>query len=217
MYQMKVEEIVTHYRDISEELTREGYDLEQRASLLGKSSLTLKHFGGDADKKHWRLIPAEDLDRLRDKAIGLYWEAAEMPYRAEKSAAAEAAGDHSYVTPSYIALDFTGRMCVRHPHPIYCQEVADMNWGSVINTSGEPQKFDLDPKAELRSQWRRLVAEIVKTAGVTFREAAVELMCEVANVCRYSFWRVGIEHQRWRIQPTSRMIDALHAMGREDE
>lgn len=217
MYRMNVGDIAGHYRDVCSVLTAYGFDNGQRAAMIGKSPSTTKHYGGDGDKKHARLIPAEDLDRLRDKAISLYWDAAADTYRVEKRAEADAAGDHHYITPTYIALDFTGRMCVRHPHPVYVREVADMNWGSVIDTQGVPQELPLDYEATLRSEWRRLVAEIRIGAGVPFAEAAVELMCGAAGVCRYSFWRVGVEHQRWRLQPTRRMIDALHAMGQEDE
>ncbi|TBY57964.1 hypothetical protein E0H39_29545 [Rhizobium leguminosarum bv. viciae] len=213
MYRMTVGEIADHYRDVCSVLTSQGFDNDQRAALIGKSTSTMKHYGGDGDKLHARLIPAEDLDRLRQKAIDLYWGAAADPYRVEQGDAAKAAGDHSFITPTYIALDFTGRACVRHPHPIYAREIADMAWGSVIDTTATPHDFPLDPEADLRSQWRRLVAEIRITAGVSMSEGAVELMCDAAGACRYSFWRVGVEHQRWRLQPTKRMIAALHAMG----
>lgn len=217
MFKMTVGDIADQYRDICSVLTSQGFDNDQRAALIGKSTSTMKHYGGDGDKMHARLIAAGDLDRLRQKAINLYWEAAADPYRAETSAKAKSKGDHSFVTPTYIALDFTGRMCVRHPHPIYVREVADMAWGSVIDTQGVSQDFPLDPEAELRSQWRRLVAEIRITAGIPMAEGAIELMCDATGVCRYSFWRVGVEHQRWRLQPTKRMITALHAMGQEDD
>lgn len=212
MYRMTVGQIAGQYREVCSVLTSQGFDIDQRAALIGKSTSTMKHYGGD-DKMHARLIPAGDLDRLRQKAIDLYWDAAADPYRAETSAKAKADGDHSFVTPTYIALDFTGRMCVRHPHPIYVREVADMAWGNVIDTTATPHEVALDPEADLRSQWRRLVAEARITAGVSMYEGAVELMCDAAKVCRYSFWRVGVEHQRWRLQPTKQMIAALHAMG----
>ncbi|MBY5873707.1 hypothetical protein HFN53_16945 [Rhizobium leguminosarum] len=213
MYRMTVGEIADQYRDVCSVLTSQGFDNDQRAALIGKSASTMKHYGGEADKLHARLIPAEDLDRLRQKSIDLYWDAAADPYRIEQGDAAKAAGDHSFITPTYVALDFTGRACVRHPHPIYAREIADMAWGSVIDTTATPQDFPLDREADLRSQWRRLVAEVRITAGVSMSEGAVELMCDAAKVCRYSFWRVGVEHQRWRLQPTKRMIAALHAMG----
>lgn len=215
MYQMKVAEIVDDYRDISEELTRYGFDLEQRAALLGKSTSTLKHFGGNADKKHWRLISAEDLDRLREKAVELYWEAAADPYRVKQGAAAKAAGDHSYITPTFIALDVDGKARLRHPHPIRCQEVADVHLGSVIDTHGVTQKVAWDSEAALRSNWRRLVTEVLSERSEADVEDVCEEIAKAAGVCRYSLFRVALEYQRWNLQPTPMMILGVASLRRD--
>ncbi|WP_162237984.1 hypothetical protein [Rhizobium sp. Leaf321] len=203
-YHMRVGEITFHYREVCALLTRHDIDAAARAKICGLAEQTLKGYGAlDGTTAH-RKITVEALDKLREAAMDAYWEAAAEPYREKVRYARE---DNRHIVPTLIAL-CGGMMRERHIHPLRVLERADTYGGHVIDTTGAPVAVELDELAELRSRWRKAAHRCSwqDTDGYMTRQ---EFLCEVADCCPYSLWRIGSEFYPWAIQPTKAMVERL--------
>ncbi|MEZ0003177.1 hypothetical protein [Sinorhizobium fredii] len=163
----------------------------------------------------WRKVPVWALDRLRDLAADAHWQAAAAPYRAE------VAGDQPlYFVPVWHALDGGGIMRERHPHPLRVQEVADKHGGWVrVGWSTDPvtEKLPpLDPRAALRSRWRRSAYRIYRAYGPCVEEAD-DFLCQVADCCRYSLWQYSTEYRPWMRQVSITQVVELEDACRDVE
>ncbi|WP_428427335.1 hypothetical protein [Pararhizobium sp.] len=203
-YKMRPADITFHYREVCSYLTRHDIDAEARAKICGLAEQTMKQYGAlDGTTAH-RKIPLATLNLLREAAIEAYWTAAENPYRTS----ARFLHRDNYIVPTLIALRADGSMCERHPHPLRVRERADNHGGYVIDTTGTPSTAVFDEPAELRSRWRKAAYRCTwpPTEGYLTVE---EFLCQQADCCPYSLWRIGTEFGLWAIQPTKAMVKRL--------
>lgn len=202
---LTIGEITVHYRDVISVLEAHGTLQEQAAVAVGLSPTTLTAYGRSYGTAAHRTIPAATLDRLRDIAVDAYWHAAATPFRAEG-----ADDDPVYFVPIWHALDHSGLVRERHPHPLRAQEVAD-KYGGWVRTgwSMDPltEKLPpLDAQTALRSRWRQSARRIHLAFGDGV-EDAVAFLCGIADCCRYSLWQLSTEYRPWMIQvPQSKVL-----------
>ena len=205
-------EIVGAYREAEALLASHGIDRDAAAAALGLSPITLKAYSRGVATVSHRRIPAETLDRIRDLAVDAYWKAAAYPYRVEQAGSVE----RFYVIPVWHAHDETGLSRERHPHPLRVQEVADKlgGWVSLASSIHLPTRENMQPAtlnalASLRSRWRRGAWQI----GTAFedQEDANDLLCELADCCRYSLWTFSTEYRPWMRQVSLSQVERLEA------
>jgi hypothetical protein len=209
LYQLSDGEIVGAFRDAEALLASHGIDREATAIALGLSPITLKAYSRGVSTVSHRRIPAITLDRIRDLAVAAYWCAAAYPYRVEKAGTEE----RSYIVPTWHAHDDTGLVRDRHPHPLRIREVADKLGGHVsiawsVDTP-RPKPELLDSMASLRSRWRVGAWQIY--GAFDDPEDAAELLCQIADCCRYSLWSFSTEYRPWMTQVTTSQVDRLEA------
>ncbi len=218
-YHLTIGEITAHYRDVMSVLDAHGISQEQGAAALGLSPTTLTAYGRGYGMAAHRTIPAAALDHLRDLAVDAYWRAAVDPYRAEV-----AGDDPLYFVPVWHALDADGLLRERHPHPLRVQEVADKfggwvrtGWSVALPTRENTALRPLDPQATLRSRWRKSARRIYQAFGDADVEGAADLLCAIADCCRYSLWQYATEYRPWRLQVSLTQVLQLEAACRDLE
>lgn len=214
-YHLTIGEITAHYRDVMSVLDAHGVSYDEAARHVGLSPTTLTAYGRGYGTAAHRRIPAATLEAVRDLAVDAYWRAAAAPYRAE------VAGDEPiYFVPIWHALDHTGLMRERHPHPLRVQEVADKCGGWVrVGWSTDPlaEKLpELDQHAALRSRWRKSARRIYMAFGNDTEDAAA-FLCGIADCCRYSLWQYATEYRPWQRQVTRTQIMDLEDACRDLE
>jgi hypothetical protein len=209
LYQLSDGEIVGAFRNAEALLASHDINREATAAALGLSPITLKAYSRGASTVAHRRIPAVTLDRIRDVAVDAYWRAAAHPYRVEKAGSVE----RSYVVPTWHAHDNVGLVRDRHPHPLRIREVADKLGGHVTVAWSvdmpKPRPASLDPEASLRSRWRVGAWQIY--GAFQDPEDAAELLCEIADCCRYSVWTLSTEYRPWMTQVTTSQVERLEA------
>lgn len=209
-YHLTVGEITAHYRDVMDLLEANGVSKDDAAQLIGLSPITLTAYGRGYGTAAHRTVPAATLDRLRDLAADAYWKAAADPYRAEVADSA----DMSYLVPIWHAVDVTGLMRERHPHPLRAQEVADKHGGWVrVGWSTDPLTEKLPPpdtQAALRSRWRQSARRIYMAFGNDTEDTAA-FLCGIADCCRYSLWQYSTEYRPWRLEVSLSQVLELEA------
>ncbi|MDX0164395.1 hypothetical protein GOC43_21315 [Sinorhizobium meliloti] len=215
-YHLTVGEITTHYRDVMSVLDAHSISQEQAAAAIGLSPTTLTAYGRGYGTAAHRTIPAATLDRLRDLAVDAYWRATADPYRKDV-----AGDDPLYVVPIWHAVDNWGLLRTRHPHPLRALEVADKCGGWVrVGWSADPLAEKLpaiDEHAALRSRWRKSACRIYQTFGTGDIEGAADLLCAIADCCRYSLWQYSTEYRPWRMQVSLSQVLQIEAACRDLE
>lgn len=216
---LSIGDITAHYRDVMSVLDAHGISQEQAAAALGLSPTTLTAYGRGYGTAAHRTIPAATLDRLRDIAVDAYWRAAADPYRAEV-----AGDDPLYFTSIWHALDADGLLRERHPHPLRVQEIADKlggwvrtGWSVALPTRENAAPRPLDPQASLRSRWRKSARRIYKAFGDGDVEGAADLLCAIADCCRYLLWQYATEYRPWQLQVSLTQVLQLEAACRDLE
>lgn len=208
-YRLPVGDVVVAFRDAEALLSKHGIDRDQAAASLGLSPITLKAYSRGVSTVSHRTIPAETLDRIRDLAVDAYWRAAAWPYRCDIG------GGAAHLTPVYTAIDDTGLVRDRHPHPLRMREVADKLGGHVtVAWSVNPFVIEvppLDAAAALRSRWRTGSWQLRDQFEYIGRSDADAVLCELADCCRYTLWTLSTEYRPWMTQVTTSMVERLEA------
>lgn len=208
-FHLTIGEVTVHYRDVMSVLDAHGVSQEQAAAALGLSPTTLTAYGRGYGTAAHRTIPAATLDRLRDIAVEASWEVAAWPYRQEIG------GERAHLTPIYTAHDDIGLVCGRHPHPLRIREIADKIGGSVrVTWCANPRVTEvppLDAPAALRSRWRVGVWQLRDQFQHIGHDDVDDVLCEIADCCRYSLWSFSTEYRPWMQQVTTSQVERLEA------
>lgn len=210
------EQIVTHYREVASALTNLGCGPRTRAALTHKSAQTLKQYGTSHTSSQHRLIPADDLQLLRDEASKLHWALVDDPiarwFGGEGYGVAKAIRTTRYVS-------FDRRTLSRGPHTFLPRaiEVAENHGGFL--THGNNERFDLDEAVALvgsarfseRSRWRR-AAYSLNSAG---RADLIKAIGIRHGYGEHSIGQIGAEYERWRCPVKPGALSDLEASVKE--
>jgi len=210
-HHLTAEEIVEHYREVSATLTNAGCLPKRRAGMLLKSMQTLKQYGTMPPSPQHRLVPPEDLQRLRDEAVRLHWDFADRAtgewIRAEAVIGTDAIAPR-YYTPTGANHLSKGRISFL-PRAV---ELAELH-GGYIN------EIDLDEARALigterfltRSRWRRAVYAL-SAAG---RRDFVRGAASAHGYCEHVIGQIGSEYAPWRVSVTPALLDAVETASKE--
>ncbi|MEF3134635.1 hypothetical protein OS035_24570 [Rhizobium sp. 268] len=207
---LTAEQIVTHVRDVVTTLTNLGCGPKTRSALTHKSSQTLKQYATAHTSAQHRLIPAEDLQVLRDEATKLHWELVDRPI--SRWFSLEGYGVAKDIRPErYTPFGRDGLSKGAHSFLPRVIELAENNGGYVHHRNNE--RFPTEeamarvgsPKFELRSRWRRARYRL-RVAG---REHVVTEIALAHGYGPHSIGQIAAEYEQWRVGIKPAALDAL--------
>ncbi|NKL63281.1 hypothetical protein [Rhizobium leguminosarum] len=209
------EQIVSHYRDVATMLTNLGCGPKTRSALTHKSGQTLKQYGTTHTSAQHRLVPAEDLQVLRDEATRLHWELVDRPI--SRWFSIEGYGVAKAIRPERYTA-FGADQLSRGTHTFLPRviELSENNGGYVHHRNNElfPMEEAMarvgSPRFEERSRWRRARFRL-RAAG---REHVVTEIAHAHGYGPHSIGQIASEYEQWRVGIKPAALDALEEAAR---
>lgn len=194
---------------------RRGLRAGKIATLIGKRSQTIAQYKTDVESTAHRTISADDLLKLilaRDNYIAHRFFGAARLREVVQAGPTEALPEDKHrrfcaTHRIFEVRDQDGELITSLMHAAHAQQIADLNFGKVVELLHPERELPLSKEARLRSRFRKLVLS---------GQVSIEEMCDAFDRCPYSLLAYWTEHLDKEV-PDERILAWLEAKAFECE